>query len=70
MQRIDWCMKNHLTVPDELLRKIDECVALAKASTNNKLRANHFAAAQLYLQHYEAEARADRQTAPAGRYDD
>jgi hypothetical protein len=67
---MDLQMKQHVTIPHELLHKIDECVALAKASTNNKLRANHFAAAQVYLQHYEAEAGAHRQTASTGRDDD
>src|SRR5271165_1084102 len=49
-------MKQHLKVPMELRGKIDECVAMAQAATNNKLRAHHYATAQAYLQLYEAEA--------------
>jgi hypothetical protein len=52
-------MKQHLEVPMELRREIDECVAMAQAATNNKLRAHHYATAQAYLQLYEAEVRAE-----------
>jgi hypothetical protein len=58
---MDLQMKKHLVVPHEFLREIDKCIALAKASTNNKLRADHFAAAQIYLERYEAEAVPPRQ---------
>jgi hypothetical protein len=63
-------MKHPTSVPEELRRKIDECVAMAKASTSNKLRAYHFATAEVYLQLCEAEAWADRQAAPGGRDED
>jgi hypothetical protein len=52
-------MKQNLKVPMELRRKIDECVAMAQAATNNKLRARHYATAQAYLQLYPAEATAE-----------
>jgi hypothetical protein len=57
-------MKQHLKVPIELRREIDECVAMAQAATNNKLRAHHYATAQAYLQLYEAEARAEDTNQP------
>ena len=57
-------MKQHLKVPIELRREIDECVAMAQAATNNKLRAHHYASAQAYLQLYEAEARAEDTNQP------
>ena len=57
-------MKQHLKVPMELRREIDECVAMAQVATNNKLRAQHYATAQAYLQLYEAEARAEDTNQP------
>jgi hypothetical protein len=57
-------MKQHLKVPTELRREIDECVAMAQAATNNKLRAHHYATAQAYLQLYEAEVRAEDTNQP------
>jgi hypothetical protein len=69
-RRTNLPMKHHSSVQEEMRWKIDECVAMAKASTSNKLRAYHFATAQVYLQLCEAEVWADRQAAPAGRDDD
>jgi hypothetical protein len=48
----------------ELRQKIGECAAMAQVSTNNKLRARHYATAQPYLQLYEAEARAEDTNQP------
>jgi hypothetical protein len=59
-------MKQHLKVPMELRRKIDECVAMAQAAPNNKLRAHHYATVQACLQLYEVEARAGDTNQPVG----
>jgi hypothetical protein len=56
-------MKHRVIVPEELLRKVDACIALATASIDCKRKADHFAAALVYLDHYEAEVRAARQKA-------
>jgi hypothetical protein len=62
IQRTDLLMKHRVIVPEELLRKVDECIALANASTNYKIQADQFAAALVYLDHYEEEVRAGRQS--------
>jgi hypothetical protein len=36
-------------------QKIDECIAMARASTNNRIRAQHYALAEYYLRLFEAE---------------
>ena len=53
---------------ESYLRQAEECIALAKGATSNKLRADHYATADRYLRLAEAEptvakpdARSDRQ---------
>jgi hypothetical protein len=36
-------------------QKINECIAMAKASTSNQVRAQHYALAEHYLRLFEAE---------------
>jgi hypothetical protein len=36
-------------------QKIEECVEMAKASTSNRVRAQHYALAEHYLRLFEAE---------------
>jgi hypothetical protein len=36
-------------------QKIDDCVEMAKASTSNRVRAQHYALAEHYLRLFEAE---------------
>jgi hypothetical protein len=43
-------------------RKSEECVALAKAAMSNKLRAQHYAAAERYLKLAEADAKLTRRS--------
>ena len=38
-------------------QKINECVAIAKASTSNRVRAQHYALAEHYMRLFEAEDR-------------
>jgi hypothetical protein len=40
---------------ESYLRQAEECIALAKVATSNKLRANHYATADRYLRLAEAE---------------
>jgi hypothetical protein len=40
---------------EQYLRQAEECIALAKVATSNKLRANHYATADRYLRLAEAE---------------
>jgi hypothetical protein len=47
---------------EQYRRKSEECVALAKGATSNKLRAQHYAAAERYLKLAEAEAKLTRRT--------
>jgi hypothetical protein len=35
-------------------KKIDQCIPMAKASTSNRVRAQHYALAEHYLQLFEA----------------
>jgi hypothetical protein len=57
---------------ESYLRQAEECIALAKVATSNKLRANHYATADRYLRLAEAEptvtspdARSDRGQIPS-----
>jgi len=40
---------------EHYLRQAEECIALAKVATSNKLRAQHYATADRYLRLAEAE---------------
>jgi hypothetical protein len=40
---------------EHYLRQAEECIALAKVATTNKLRADHYATADYYLRLAEAE---------------
>jgi type II secretory pathway component HofQ len=40
---------------ERYLRQAEECIALAKAATSNKIRAHHYATADRYLRLAEAE---------------
>jgi hypothetical protein len=40
---------------EHYLRQAEECIALAKVATTNKLRAQHYATADRYLRLAEAE---------------
>jgi hypothetical protein len=40
---------------ESYLRQAEECIALAKGATSNKLRADHYATADRYLRLAEAE---------------
>jgi hypothetical protein len=40
---------------EQYLRQAEECIALAKVATSNKLRADHYATADRYLRLAEAE---------------
>jgi hypothetical protein len=42
-------MPYHLSRTEQYRQKIDECIAMAKASTSNKVRAHHYKTAAHYL---------------------
>jgi hypothetical protein len=44
-----------LSNAERYLRQAEECIALAKVATSNKMRANHYATAERYLRLAEAE---------------
>ena len=44
-----------LTKAERYLRRAEECIALAKVATSNKVRAHHYAIAERYLRLAEAE---------------
>jgi hypothetical protein len=48
-------MDHPVSKAESYLRKAEECVALAKEATSNKLRAHHYATADRYLRLAEAE---------------
>ena len=58
-------MSDQLIGPEQYGQRIDECLAMAKASTSNKARADHYAQAEHYLRLFEKEAKlAGAQEAP------
>jgi hypothetical protein len=44
-----------LTKAERYLRRAEECIALAKAATSNKVRAHHYAIAERYVHLAQAE---------------
>jgi hypothetical protein len=50
-------MSDQLIEPEQYGQRIDECLAMAKASTSNKVRADHYAQAAHYLRLFEKEAK-------------
>jgi hypothetical protein len=51
-------MPGHLSSTGQYHRRAEQCVAMAKAATSNKMRAHHYAAAaKHYLRLAEAEAK-------------
>ena len=50
-------MANHLSTAEHHRQRAEQCVAMAKAATNNKIRAHHYATALNYLKLAEAEAK-------------
>ena len=48
-------MSDYLLGTEQYRLKIDECVTMAKASTSNKLRAQHYARAEHFWRLFEAE---------------
>jgi hypothetical protein len=50
-------MPYHLSRTEQYRQEIDECIAMAKASTSNKVRAHHYKTAAHYLHLLEAEAK-------------
>ena len=50
-------MSDHLDRAEQYRQRAEELVALAKAATGNKIRANHYASAVRYLQLAEAESK-------------
>ena len=49
-------MLNHLSTAEHYRQLAEQCVAMAKAATSNKMRAHHYATALNYLKLAEAEA--------------
>ena len=49
-------MSNHLSTAEHYRQLAEQCVAIAKAATSNKMRAHHYATALNYLKLAEAEA--------------
>lgn len=54
-----WAMADRLIGLEQYRLKIEECVAMAKASASNKARANHYAQAQHYLRLFEEGSKLD-----------
>ena len=52
-----------LSKAERYLRQAEECIALAKAATSNKLRARHYATAERYRRLAEAEPTVNNQDA-------
>ena len=52
-------MADRLIGLEQYRLKIEECVAMAKASASNKARANHYAQAQHYLRLFEEGSKLD-----------
>ena len=50
-------MSDQLIGPEQYRQRIQECVATAKASASNKVRAEHYAQAEHYLRLFESEAK-------------
>jgi hypothetical protein len=50
-------MSNHLSTAQHYRQLAEQCVAMAKAATSNKMRAHHYATALNYLKLAEAEAK-------------
>jgi hypothetical protein len=50
-------MSGHVRRAQHYRQKSEECVALAKSAISNKVRAQHYAAAEHYLKLAEAEAK-------------
>ena len=42
-------MSNHLNTAEQYRQWVEQCVAMAKAATSNKMRAHHYATALNYL---------------------
>ena len=58
-------MPGHLSSTEQYHRRAEQCVAMAKAATSNKMRAHHYAAA---AEHYRKLAEGE-QKKPAARTD-
>jgi hypothetical protein len=58
---------NPLSKAELYLRQAEECIALAKVATSNKLRATHYATADRYLRLAEAEPLVAKQDAGSDR---
>ena len=58
-------MPSRLSSAEQYRRRAEQCVAIAKASTSNKMRAHHYAAA---AEHYRKLAEGE-QKKPAARPD-
>jgi hypothetical protein len=50
-------MPYHFSRTEQYRQKIDECIAMAKASTSNKVRAHYYKTAAHYLHLLEADAK-------------
>ena len=50
-------MSNHFRTAEHYRQLAEQCVAMAKAATSNKMRARHYATALNYLKLAEAEAK-------------
>jgi hypothetical protein len=53
-------MSNHLNTAEQYRQWVEQCVAMAKAATSNKMRAHHYATALNYLKLAEGEAKSAR----------
>ena len=50
-------MSDHFRTAERYRQQADECVAMAKAATSNRMRAHYYATALTYLKLAEAEAK-------------
>jgi hypothetical protein len=56
-----------LSKAERYLLQAEECIALAKVATSNKMRAQHYATAERYLRLAEAEPTVTNQDAGSDR---
>ena len=56
-----------LTKAERYLRRAEECIALAKVATSNKVRAHHYAIAERYVSLAQAEPKVANQDAGSDR---
>jgi type II secretory pathway component HofQ len=56
-----------LTKAQRYLQRAEECIALAKVATSNKVRAHHYAIAERYVSLAQAEPKVANQDAGSDR---